>query len=200
MGSQFVINAICFVAGSIAGGLAVGMIFGKEYQKKIRDLQDEVNYLRDKNRSEKHDELKKREEKVAKEEVEQDLHSVINTLGYSHEASEEKEEEKEDEKPEQRSKEQREEDIYMIDADEAKDDMPYVESETLTYYQEDNILADALNDKIENGGALLGDDCMEKLASTDEEYVYVRDDAEEKIWEIIVDHDQSFYRDVLGIS
>lgn len=198
MASQFVINAICFVAGSIAGGLAVGMIFGKEYQKKIRDLQEEVDYLRDKNHAEKREELKKREEEVSKAEVEQDLHSVINTLGYSREASEEKEEKKE-EKSEPRSKEQREEDIYMIDADEARDDMPYVESETFTYYQEDNILADALNDKIENGGGILGDDCMAKLSSTDEDYVYVRDDAEEKIYEIIVDHEQSFYRDILGI-
>lgn len=198
MGSQFVINAICFVAGSLAGGLAVGMIFGKEYQKKIRDLQEEVDYLRDKNHVEKREELKKREEEVSKAEVEQDLHSVINTLGYSREASEENEEKKE-EKSEPRSKEQREEDIYMIDADEARDDMPYVESETFTYYQEDNILADALNDKIENGGGILGDDCMEKLSSTDEDYVYVRDDAEEKIYEIIVDHEQSFYRDILGI-
>lgn len=203
MGSHFVIDAICFVAGSLAGGLAVGVWFGKEYQKKIRNLQEEVAYLRDRNHAEKNEELKKREEKAAKEEVELELHSVINTLGYSSEASEEKEEVVVEEKPETkvdtRSKEQRKEDIYMIDAEEARDDMPYVETETLTYYQEDHILADAINDKIENGGALLGDDCMEKLASTDEEYIYVRDDSEEKIWEIIVDHEQSFYRDVQGV-
>lgn len=196
MGSQIVINALCFVAGSLAGGLAVGMLFGKEYQQKINKLNDKIEYLRNENRTKKKEELDKRDEQIAKAEVEQELHSVINTLGYSKDASEEKHEGTEQNAT---SKEQHDEDIYMIDADEARDDLPYVETETLTYYQEDKILADAINDKIENGGALLGDECMEKLKETNEKYIYVRDDAAEKIYEIIVDHDQSFYRDVQGV-
>ena len=73
------------------------------------------------------------------------------------------------------------------------------DNESLTYYQVDGILVDSVNERIPNEERIIGVEAMDKVGDCSEDYLYVSNDVEDKMYEIIVEHNQSFYRDVMGL-
>lgn len=91
-------------------------------------------------------------------------------------------------------------DIYLISDDEFRKDLNYRDSETITYYQEDHMLVDSADMPIHDEERVVGTEALDELPETEEDYLYVSNDIENKMYEIIVEHNQSFYRDVLGME
>ena len=91
-------------------------------------------------------------------------------------------------------------DIYLISDDEFRKDLNYRDSETVTYYQEDHMLVDSADMPIHDEERVVGTEALDELPETEEDYLYVSNDIENKMYEIIVEHNQSFYRDVLGME
>lgn len=93
-------------------------------------------------------------------------------------------------------------DFKFITQEEFARNVDWQDNETLTYYLEDNVLADANDMPIHDEEKVIGMECLEKLenATEDDDYYYVENEAENKLYEIIVEHNQNFYRDVLGMD
>lgn len=91
-------------------------------------------------------------------------------------------------------------DIHIIDAESFRRDIETRDNETLTYYQEDGVLVNGNNEVIRNEESVIGVEAMEKIfdCGEDTEYVYVSDESDDKMYEIVIDHNQSFYRDIMG--
>ena len=87
--------------------------------------------------------------------------------------------------------------IKLISKKAYNEDLQYRDSETLTYYVEDGILADAFDDPVQNAAEIIGIEAIEKAESTDEDEIYVSNDIEDKIYEIIVEHNESYYKDLM---
>lgn len=87
--------------------------------------------------------------------------------------------------------------VKLISKKAYNEDLQYRDSETLTYYVEDGILADAFDDPVQNAAEIIGIEAIEKAETTDEDEIYVSNDIEDKIYEIIVEHNESYYKDLM---
>lgn len=170
-------NILCgilgFFVGGLLGGYLMGRVCGKEYRKRIESLQDENARLVG--------ELHKSREKaiVEKDEELGDVDLSINDWDDTFDVK----------------------DIHMIDAETFRRDMETRDNETLTYYQEDGVLVDSANEVVRNEENVIGVEAMEKIfdCGNDTDYVYALDEDANKMYEIVVEHSQSYYRDVVGV-
>lgn len=87
--------------------------------------------------------------------------------------------------------------VKLISKKAYNEDLQYRDSETLTYYVEDGILADAFDDPVQNAAEVIGIEAIEMAETTDEDEIYVSNDIEDKIYEIIVEHNESYYKDLM---
>ena len=215
MSDHIIYGVIGLVLGAILGGLSMGIVCGKEYRKTIEKLQDENDRLRERKRAEKTKELDDRTKVVEKKERE-----LIKMERYSQEDDDEDEEGEDlelgddfdsdadvdfddpfsDSDDSEDSDEDSDDDgdkvIKLIDKKQYDEDLLLRDSETLTFYQKDGILADSFDEPIPNQTDIIGYEAVEKASDTDEETIYVSNDFEEKIYEIVVEHNESFYRDI----
>ena len=70
------------------------------------------------------------------------------------------------------------------------------DNETITYYQQDNVLIGSDDRIIKDIPATVGKKLAVKLECTDKDFLYAENDEECKMYEIIVEHNQSYYRDI----
>lgn len=201
MNHSIIYGAIGFILGGLTGGFLVGTWFGKEYKKRIDRLEYENEKLRDDRREKKAEELKVREKKADEHKLAKvSAEEIVKKTGYLP-----KEEEKNDEEDVDLDDvdfddpfEESQEDIRLISKKQYDEDLLLKESETLTYYQQDGILADAFDDAVQNATNVVGIDAIEKAEEAkDDDILYVSNDVEDKVYEIIVNATESFYRDVL---
>ena len=204
MGDKIIFGLIGLFLGGIGGFFVGGAVCAKEYKKTIEALQMENETLVEE--SEKA--ISDREKAVRKAEVKYRVEDIIKKEGYSSPENDEKENggnsytfysdeiaefddpfdsEVNDKKPKG---------FRILTEDQYSEDIKYVESESLTYYQRDKVLADAFGDPITNATNIVGADALKSAETTKENYIYVSDDDEEKLYEIEIDHEESFYRDV----
>ena len=89
--------------------------------------------------------------------------------------------------------------IRMIDKETFKRDIEVKDSDTYTYYQEDGVLVNDITQEIEpDQVGVLGKECMELIDDTREDEFYIDNEPDDMLYDIIVDHKFSYYRDVLG--
>lgn len=102
--------------------------------------------------------------------------------------------------------------IRIISAKQFNENLEYRDNETLTYYQMDDVLVDSANHRIQNEEATIGKECMGLIASMErpegtediddetdvESFVYVNNEIDDVLYEVIVNHNQNFYRDMAG--
>lgn len=90
-------------------------------------------------------------------------------------------------------------DIHIISEQQFKDDLNYRDNETLTWYKEDGVLADSADMPIHSEEDVIGVKALDKLENMgDDEFLYVSNDIEDKMYEIIVEGSMSYYRDIVG--
>ena len=110
------------------------------------------------------------------------------------------------------SEEDKNKKIRIISPERFNADIEYRDNETLTYYQMDDVLVDSANHRIQNEEATIGKECMGLIASMErpegtediddetdvESFVYVDNEFDDVLYEVIVNHNQNFYKDIAG--
>lgn len=87
-------------------------------------------------------------------------------------------------------------DIHRISPQQFKEDLNYRDDESLIYYQEDDILVDCKNKVIHNQESVIGKECMGMICDTKEDFIYIDNEIENKLYEIVINHNESFFRDI----
>lgn len=200
-------GVIGLILGGIIGGCVATSINGKEYQKRIKYFQGENKRLRDENRKLKKKELNERDDEATRKEIENEItREDISVPDDEDEDDEEDEFDFDDPFPEEddipevpiKKSEKKDSDFYSMTKEEFEEDLSFRDSETITYYQQDGVFVDELNATIDNAEELLDKKTLEDVKTTDEDYLYSGNDWEDKMYEIIVEKNQSFYRDVMN--
>ena len=199
-------GVIGFILGGIIGGCVAGSLHGKEYQKRIKYFQGENKRLRDENRKLKKKELNERDDEAIRKEIENEITREDISVPEDDEDDEDDEFDFDDPFPDEddipevpiKKSEKKDSDFYSMTKEEFEEDLSFRDSETITYYQQDGIFVDELNTRIDNAEELLDNKTLEDVKTTDEDYLYSGNDWEDKMYEIIVEKNQSFYRDVMN--
>lgn len=90
--------------------------------------------------------------------------------------------------------------IRMIDKETFKRDLEVRDSDTYTYYQEDGVLVNDITMEVEpDQVGVLGKDAMEIIVDTEKDELYIDNEPDDMLYDIVVDHSMSYYRDVLGM-
>lgn len=222
MNHNFIYAAIGFILGGIAGGFFMGCYCGKVYKKRIDELNEEIDVLKTSNNTKREKDLADREKKAEDHKLAKKTAEDI--VGYHEYVSPEREDDEVDldeevefndpfegdsndddylsshdhfEDDDLEDEEDEREMVKLISKKAYNEDLQYRDSETLTYYVEDGILADAFDDPIQNAAEIIGIEAIEKAETTDEDAIYVSNDIEDKIYEIIVEHNESYYKDLM---
>ena len=222
MSEKVLFALIGVIIGGIAGSLITGHFFGKDYRKKIDELEAENKQLRSKERRAKARDISEREEKarVTEAEVDNSIHAqiamareerrkteaLVKEHGYSEEEEFDADENVEFDDPfdsegesvvVKKPVEPKKPVFSMLSQQDYEDDFEYRDSESLTYYQEDHVLADAFDDRVGNPEMIIGEEALQEADATDDDYIYVLDETENKMYEIEVNHEEAFYRDIV---
>lgn len=198
MSNNLVFASIGFVLGGIIGGLLAGCFLGKEYKKRVDAMQYEIDQLSEARTNEKKEELETREKIVNGK-----AKKLSFDLGYSSkEKSEEDDEEFDSEEdvnfddPFVEEKDDSEKAIKIIDKKTFDEDLPYRDTEKLMFYQLDGILADEFDEAVPNSAELIGMEAIEEAENTENDMMYVDNEFTDILYEIEINHIESFYRDL----
>lgn len=211
MSNVIVYSAISFIFGGIIGGAIVGRVVTSDLKKRMDDLEDQNRKLIDENVELRNKDLKQKEKKAEKIEKETDL-SEYNALRRRYVSSIEvkaEEDIEENGKPNYIGEtedddlvdddEDRSEKIKIISERRFKEELNYRDREDLTYYQLDGTLVDSANEIIEREELIVGSEAMDIIDETNNDDLYVLDDDLNKVYDITIEHDGSYTRDVLGL-
>ena len=226
MMNKIIFTLIGVIVGSIASGVFVGMSCAKTYKKQIEDLEADNEYLRDQLHSQKEKDIQKREKKAREAEVEVDAalkmqlemareekrktEEMVKKHGYSAADEEEDEDYDIDEDVEfddpfdegesvvvKKPIEKKVPMFSMMSQEDYEQDFEYRDAENLTYYQADHVLADSFDDRIGNAVEIVGEEALREAQETNEDFIYVLDEVEDKMYEIEINHEESYYRDAV---
>ena len=162
------------IVGFVGGYFFGGMNCAKHYRNQIEELEDENERLLN--------ETAEKEEEINAPKDENDRYD--NLTGIYRDPAD-----TDDERA----------DIHIISEQQFKDDLNYRDNETLTWYKEDNVLADSADMPIHSEEDVIGVEALDKLENMGEdEFLYVSNDIEDKMYEIIVEGSMSYYRDIVG--
>lgn len=202
MVDTIVYAAIGFVAGAITGGIIVGKVLAKEFSKKVdildkqnQNLTDELVRIRDKNFEEREGKIDEQEAKLTEYKTliadyipddEEDYEELV-----FHAASG-------DTIVKRVEIEDRSEDIKRIDEGRWEEELNRKENVRLTYCQEDSTMMDDDHEIVRNPVQMVGAEIMDVIDETKNDFLYAIDEQLEKIYEIEIDHDLSYTRDILG--
>lgn len=91
------------------------------------------------------------------------------------------------------------ESVRLIEKKRFEEDSQVMDIGHYTYYQEDGVLVDDSTQEVERDQVgTIGVEGMEKIADTEDDFLYVVNDIDDMLYEVAVDHNMSYYRDVLG--
>lgn len=91
-------------------------------------------------------------------------------------------------------------DIYEIDQDQFKKEIEYRDNETLTYYKKDGVLVDSCEHVLTDQPRVIGQEALDTLGAEDIsgiDFLYVSNDVENKLYEIVIEHEYA-WRDMVG--
>lgn len=224
--TKLVFTLIGVIVGGIVSGVFVGMNCAKTYKKQIEDLEADNEYLRDQLHSQKEKDIKKREEKAWEDEVAVDASlmtqlamareekrktkEMVKNHGYSVDEDEDENDYDIDEDVEfddpfdegesivvKKPIEPKKPMFSMMSQEDYEQDFEYRDAESLTYYQADHVLADSFDDRIGNAVEIVGEEALREAEETNEDFIYVLDEVEDKMYEIEINHEESYYRDTV---
>lgn len=187
MKGKIICGIVGLVVGTVCGYFIGGMNCAKHYKTMIEELEEEKDILEN--------ELKECEEEQKPGISSEKLTDAVNDVArkyniYTGLAN------KYNEIP----ADNKQTDIHIISSDDFRKDVNYRDNETFTYYQEDGVLVDSADMPVHNEEETIGVEALDKLADTDEDFLYVDNDIEDKMYEIIVEHNVSYYRDLMGVE
>lgn len=223
--NKIIFTLIGVIVGGIVSGVFVGMNCAKTYKKQIEDLEADNEYLRDQLYNKKEKDIQKREEKAREAEAEVDASlmaqltiareekqktaELVKKHGYSVDEEDENDydidEDVEFDDPFDEGEsivvkkpiEPKKPMFSMMSQEDYEQDFEYRDAENLTYYQEDHVLADSFDDRIGNAVEIVGEEALREAEETNEDFIYVLDEVEDKMYEIEINHEESYYRDTV---
>lgn len=86
--------------------------------------------------------------------------------------------------------------IKLIDQKTFNENLDYYDYEKMTYYQVDGVLVDEVGDVVYDEDEVIGREGVEKISHTEEDMMYSLDEAANKMYEIVVDHNSEFLCDM----
>ena len=209
MSNNFLCGVIGFRLGGITGGIIAGLWIGKECKKTVDKLQYENSKLKERKHDEFEKELERRDTEVQKK-----AEKLIQYSGYVRvdgdlDADSDEDFDSEDdisfEDPFEKGDDEDEDSdddsedgkrIRLISREEYDQDVVTRDSETLTYYHQDGVLADELDDPVLNQTDVIGIDGVEKAEQSEDDIIYISNDIEDKVYEVVIERNESFYRDI----
>lgn len=213
MSNHIITAAIAFIVGGIFGGAIVGRIVTSEMKSRLDYLEEQNKKLIDENVSMRDTKIKEKQAKVEKLEKETNLdeYESIRTRYVTSQKSENDETLDDSEKDDLEDdlsdddlnydfEDDRSEKIKMISEKRYKDELNYRDNESLTYYQLDGTLVDSSGEIVMKEEEVIGSDIMDIIDETNNDYLYALDEDIDKLYEISIEHDSSYMRDVLGVS
>lgn len=221
--NKIIFTLIGMIVGGIVSGVFVGTSCAKTYKKKIDELEAENNQLLDRLQSRKEKDIQKRESKAREAEAEVDA-SLLTQLAMAREEKRKTAEmvkehgysTKEDEEDDYDIDEDVEFDdpfgegesvvvkkpiepktpmFSMMSQEDYEQDFEFRDAENLVYYQTDHVLADSFDDRIGNAVEIVGEVALREAQETNDDFIYVLDEVEDKMYEIEINHEESYYRD-----
>ena len=182
MSDAVVCGLIGFLAGGIVGGYLAGRFFGKEYRSRIQALQEE--------REELIEEGRKTAQRGSQGPYRAFCEGYSEGISEGHPVDDDEPGATEPGDPD---------DIYLIEETEFVRDMNLRENDTLIFYQEDGVLTDSRNEVLNNSQDIIGMEALEEAETTDQDFLYVSNDNQDCMYEIAIEHNQSYWRDVMGV-
>lgn len=89
--------------------------------------------------------------------------------------------------------------VKVIDKKQFDEDSRVKDVGHYTYYQEEGVLVDNLTQEIERDQVgTIGVEGMEIIEDTEQDFLYIDNEIDDMLYEVAVDHNMSYYRDVLG--
>ena len=220
---DWIFLGIGLVSGGIVGGCIVGKVCAKEYQGRLEELQKERDQLieekaRDDSRgllerqkgiveAEKRldknlSSLKKKKDnkkpvrsfEELSEAYRSDAEDTFDDLDLSDYDISDDEVDESDGESDGDSDPQ----IRVIDKESFNNELAERDAETMTFYQEDQILTDAAQEVVHDKEELLGEEGLRLCEDTRDDTIYIDNEIDDILYEVIVEHSASYYRDILG--
>ena len=205
--NNLIYGAIGFLLGGMLGGAIVGNIIAKDCKKQLDEMEERTKLIIDENEKLKSSQYKKREEKIEKKDkkIEKDLESLRKSYAKAIEDDDEEEDLEIFEAPIVESEKAQEEEktekpIRLISEQRFMEDINYRDSESMTYYQGDGTLVDSANDVVSAEETIIGEDAMEIIDDTKNDFLYVLNEDLDKLYEISIEHNTEYFRDILGVG
>lgn len=212
MGDKIIFGLIGFLLGGMGGFFIGGAVCANQYKKTIDSLQMEVDALKEENRRIADKKLAEREKAVQKAEVRYRVDEIIKKEGYSQDRDGDKNDDKEedDEQPFDPDEEVEFDDPFdgadpgpgpedkasefrILTDEEYNDHTQFAnQTESLTYYQQDGVLADAFDEPLKDGVNLIGAEAMILAKKTDSRFIYVWDNTEEILYDVEINHLEAY--------
>lgn len=192
---HIIYGAIGFVLGGVLGGAVVGRVVTKDMKKRLDELEDRNRLLIDEVAQMRDDKRAEKEKKIEKLEKETKLDNY-NSLRKRYISNSDSEENEEDVliDDDETSK------IKMISEQQFNEEINYRDHEELTYYQLDGTLVDSANDIVTKEETVVGSEIMDIIDETKNDNLYALNDDLDKLYDITIEHNASYMRDVLGIG
>lgn len=220
---KIIFTLIGIIIGGVVGSVVTGVSCVKNYKKRIDELTEENNQLYDQLHEKNAENIREREAKAREAEVEVDAslmtqlamakeekrktEKMVKEHGYSVEEEEEDDYDLDEDvefddpfdegesvvvkKPVEKKMPM----FSMMSQEDYEQDFEYRDAESLTYYQTDHVLADSFDDRIGNAVDIVGEEALREAQETNQDFIYVLDEVEDKMYEIEINHEESYYRD-----
>lgn len=206
--NHLIYGAIGFLLGGMLGGALVGRIVTKDLKGRIDELEDVNQKLRNENVELRDGKSEQKEQKLKAEEekVDESYNKIRKMYSKAVDADDEENEENDlifngtkVEKIEVQEDDDLEEEkkIRLISEQMYNEELNYRDNEHLTYYQIDGTMVDDANDMLFDEASIVGNDCMDIINDTMNDTLYVLDEKEDKLYEISIEHDAVYTRDVI---
>lgn len=224
---DWIFLGIGLVSGGIVGGCIVGKVCAKEYQSRLEELQKERDQLieekaRDDSRgllerqkgiveAEKRldknlSSLKKKKDnkkpvrsfEELSEAYRSDVDDTFDDLDLSDYDISDDEVEESDGESDNDGEDDSDPQIRVIDKESFNNELAERDAETMTFYQEDQILTDAAQEVVHDKEELLGEEGLRLCEDTRDDTIYIDNEVDDILYEVIVEHNASYYRDILG--
>lgn len=198
---HLIYGAIGFVLGGVLGGAVVGRMVTKDMKKRLDDLEECNKLLVNKVAAMRDEKLAEKEKNIEKleKETKLDNYNSLRKRYVSNTASDD-EDGDEDEDDNDLVDEDDANKIKMISEQQFNEEINYRDHEELTYYQLDGTLVDSANDIVMKEETVVGSEIMDIIDDTKNDNLYALNDDLDKLYDITIEHNASYMRDVLGIG